>query len=152
MSVFFSNCDVEYNFYILLFFIFHIQIRHHCFSILTHQNHGKHETNTIVILNKVSSNERNAYNATSGILTAPVDGICSFSWEMLTNGGKYFITDIMLNGRPIAFQYTDNKGRVEYSMSSSHFNIKLRKMIKCGYKLVPSMGRMFMVESSAIFL
>lgn len=44
------------------------------------------------------------------------------------------------------------KGRVEYSMSSSHFNIKLRKMIKCGYKLVASMGRMFMVESSAIFL
>lgn len=81
--------NTNFNCYILLFFIFHIQIRHHCFSTLTHQNHGKHKTNKIVILNKVSSNEGNAYNATSGILTAPVDGICSFSWKILTNGGKY---------------------------------------------------------------
>lgn len=32
----------------------------------------------------------------------------------------------MLNGRPIALNYTDGRGRrVGYAMSSSHFNIKM---------------------------
>lgn len=84
--------------------------------------------NEIVIFDKVSLNEGNAYNVTSGIFTAPVDGIYSFSWTILTKGGKYFITDIILNGRPIAFNYTDGRGRVGYSMSSSHLNyIKMKK-------------------------
>lgn len=48
---------------------------------------------------------------------------------MLTKGGgsvNNFITLIMLNGRPIALNYTDERGRrVGYAMSSSHFNIKM---------------------------
>lgn len=49
----------------------------------------------------------------------------------MTKGGgsvNNFITLIMLNGRPIALNYTDERGRrVGYAMSSSHFNIKMKK-------------------------
>lgn len=40
----------------------------------------------------------------------------------------------MLNGRPIPFNYTDGRGQVGYSMSSSHFNIKMKKDDKVSLK------------------
>lgn len=105
----------------VFFFIDHSQNKHHCFSIVTHQTQ-----NEIVIFDKVSLNEGNAYNVTSGIFIVLADWIYSFSWTILTKGGGYFITGIMLNGRPIALNYTDERGRrVGYAMSSSHFNIKM---------------------------
>lgn len=41
-----------------------------------------------VIFDKVSLNEGNAYDKTSGIFVAPLDGIYSFTFTMLTNPGK----------------------------------------------------------------
>lgn len=85
-------------------------------------------TSQTVKFNQVSLNVGDAYNTTTGKFTAPVDGLYSFSWTTMSNIGKYFITEIVLNSIPMAYNYTDSRGRTAgYSMSSSHANIKMKK-------------------------
>nr|XP_011425247.2 complement C1q tumor necrosis factor-related protein 3 [Crassostrea gigas] len=88
------------------------------------------KTYETVIFNQVSLNEGNTYNTTSGKFTAPVDGVYFFSWTTLSDAGKYFITEIVLNNIPIAYNRTDGRGRPNNSgfvMSSSNANIKMKK-------------------------
>uniref|UniRef100_K1RHX7 Collagen alpha-1(X) chain n=1 Tax=Magallana gigas TaxID=29159 RepID=K1RHX7_MAGGI len=80
-----------------------------------------------VIFDKVSLNEGNAYDNTSGVFTAPSDGIYSFSWTILTASEKYFISEIVHNGVKIAYNYADGRGLNAYLMSTSHANIKMKK-------------------------
>lgn len=65
------------------------------------------KTDETVIFNQVSLNEGKAYNTTSREFTAPVDGVYFFSWTILSDAEKYFITEIVLNSIPIAFNCTD---------------------------------------------
>lgn len=81
----------------------------------------------IVIFDKVSLNDGNAYNKTSGIFTAPMDGIYSFTWSILTQGGKYFVSDIVRNGHKVASNYSDGRGHNGWPMSTSHVYIKMKK-------------------------
>ncbi|XP_052678292.1 heavy metal-binding protein HIP-like [Crassostrea angulata] len=80
-----------------------------------------------VIFDKVSLNEGNAYDKTSGIFTAPLDGIYSFTWTILTTAGKYFLTEIVLNGKKVVLNHTDGRGHNGGPMSTSHANIKMKK-------------------------
>nr|XP_034307441.1 complement C1q tumor necrosis factor-related protein 3 [Crassostrea gigas] len=90
----------------------------------TLQNLKNQET---VIFDKVSLNEGSAYDNISGIFTAPLDGIFSFTWTILTTAGKYFVTEIVLNGQKVALNQTDGRGHDGYPMSTSHANIKMKK-------------------------
>nr|XP_034307104.1 complement C1q tumor necrosis factor-related protein 3-like [Crassostrea gigas] len=86
------------------------------------------KTSQTVKFNQVSLNEGSAYNTTTGKFTAPLDGVYSFSWTTMSNTGKYFITEIVLNGIPMAYNYTDSRGlSAGHSMASSHANIKMKK-------------------------
>ncbi|XP_065939420.1 heavy metal-binding protein HIP-like [Magallana gigas] len=80
-----------------------------------------------VIFDKVSLNEGNAYDKTSGIFTAPLDGIYSFTWTTLTKSGQVFLTEIVLNGHRVALNHTDGRGHDGNPMSTSHANIKMKK-------------------------
>ncbi|XP_065936796.1 complement C1q tumor necrosis factor-related protein 3-like [Magallana gigas] len=80
-----------------------------------------------VIFDKVSLNEGNAYDHTSGIFTSPLDGIYSFTWTTLTKSGKAFLTEIVLNGKKVALNHADGRGHSGNSMSTSHANIKMKK-------------------------
>uniref|UniRef100_K1QBA7 Complement C1q tumor necrosis factor-related protein 3 n=1 Tax=Magallana gigas TaxID=29159 RepID=K1QBA7_MAGGI len=80
-----------------------------------------------VIFDKVLLNEGNAYDHVSGIFTAPLDGIYSFTWTTLSKTGKYFVTEIVLNGKTVALNYTDGRGHDGNPMSTSHANIKMKK-------------------------
>uniref|UniRef100_A0A8W8LPR6 C1q domain-containing protein n=1 Tax=Magallana gigas TaxID=29159 RepID=A0A8W8LPR6_MAGGI len=88
------------------------------------QNMKNQET---VIFDKVSLNEGNAYDKTSGIFTAPSDGIFSFSWTILTTTGKYFITEIVRNGQKVASNHADGRGHDGNPSSTAHPNIKMKK-------------------------
>lgn len=80
-----------------------------------------------VVFDKVTLNEGKAYDSASGKFTASLDGTYSFTWTTLTTGGKYFISEIMHNGKVISKNYTDGRGRDGYEMSTSHANIKMKK-------------------------
>lgn len=53
------------------------------------------KTQETVIFNQVSLNEGNAYDTASGKFTAPTDGVYFFSWGILSDSGKYFVTEIV---------------------------------------------------------
>uniref|UniRef100_K1QJ78 Uncharacterized protein n=1 Tax=Magallana gigas TaxID=29159 RepID=K1QJ78_MAGGI len=63
-----------------------------------------------VIFDKVSLNEGSAYDYTSGIFTAPMNGIYSFTWSIVTKAGKYFVSEIVRNGQKFAYNYSDGRG------------------------------------------
>lgn len=84
-----------------------------------------HET---VVFDKVSLNEGNAYSTATGKFTAPLDGIYSFTWTTLTKSPNFFLTEIVRNGKSIAYNHNDARGigSTGYPMSSSHANIKMK--------------------------
>nr|XP_034307448.1 complement C1q tumor necrosis factor-related protein 3-like isoform X3 [Crassostrea gigas] len=94
-----------------------------------------------VIFDKVSLNEGKAYDNTSGIFTAPFDGIYSFTWTILTTAGKYFLTEIVLNGKKVVLNYIDGRGRDGNSMSTSHANIKMKKGDKVWIRTCDTTGQ-----------
>lgn len=88
------------------------------------------KTRETVIFNQVSLNEGNAYDTTSGKFTTPIDGVYFFSWGILTYNGKYFVTEIVRNSIPVAYNYTDGRGRQRGAgniMTSSNALIKMKK-------------------------
>ena len=81
-----------------------------------------------VIFDKVLLNEGNAYNQRTGEFTATVEGVYSFNWKILSSAGKYFVTEIVHNGNPIAFNHCDGRGISSgYASTSNQANIKMRK-------------------------
>nr|XP_034307463.1 heavy metal-binding protein HIP-like [Crassostrea gigas] len=90
----------------------------------TLQNLKNQET---VIFDKVSLNEGKAYDNISGIFTAPLDGIYSFTWTISTTAGKYFVTEIVLNGQSVTYNHADGRGHDGHPMTTSHANIKMKK-------------------------
>uniref|UniRef100_K1Q3W5 Heavy metal-binding protein HIP n=1 Tax=Magallana gigas TaxID=29159 RepID=K1Q3W5_MAGGI len=91
---------------------------------MTLQNLKNQET---VIFDKVSLNEGNAYDNISGIFTAPLDGIYSFTWTISTTAGQYFVTEIVLNGQYVTYNFADGRGHNGHPMTTSHANIKMKK-------------------------
>nr|XP_022299002.1 heavy metal-binding protein HIP-like [Crassostrea virginica] len=90
----------------------------------TLQNLKNQET---VIYEKVTLNEGNAYSKDTGKFTAPVGGVYAFSWTTLSSPGKYFISEIVHNGKAITYSQCDGKGLTGYPSSSNQVNIKMKK-------------------------
>nr|XP_034307784.1 complement C1q tumor necrosis factor-related protein 4-like [Crassostrea gigas] len=88
------------------------------------------KTSETVIFNQASLNKGSAYDTTTGEFTAPNDGVYSFSWTTMSETEKYFITEIFLNSSPVAYNFTDGRGRTKNAgnvMSSSNAIIEMRK-------------------------
>lgn len=64
------------------------------------------KTQETVIFNQVSLNDGDAYDTTSGKFTAPIGGVYFFSWGILSDNGKYFVTEIVRNSIPVAYNYS----------------------------------------------
>ncbi|CAC5388797.1 unnamed protein product [Mytilus coruscus] len=55
-----------------------------------------------VIYDNVITNEGSGYNPSTGLFTASVEGLYSFSWTTTTKANKYFFTYLVVNGNMIA--------------------------------------------------
>lgn len=105
-----------------------------------------------VIFDKVSLNEGNAYDKTSGIFTAPLNGIYSFTWTTATRGGKAFISELMQNGELITKMFTDGSGRNGIEVTTSHVNIKMKKGDKAWIRAYRHWDIWPLVEIGVLFL
>ncbi|XP_061177415.1 heavy metal-binding protein HIP-like isoform X2 [Saccostrea echinata] len=89
------------------------------------ENLGK---SSVVVFGNIILNTGNAYDGITGKFTAPEHGIYSFSWTILTTTGKYFHTEIVLNGNIIGYNHVDGTtGSSHYSSGSSSAIIKMKK-------------------------
>lgn len=92
--------------------------------------------------NQASLNEGNAFDTTTGKFTAPIDGVYSFSWAALSDRGKYFVTEIVLNSNPVIGNYVDGRGHNSpHVMSSSQANIKMKKGEKVWIRVWENYGQ-----------
>lgn len=57
---------------------------------------------SVVIYNDVVTNEGDGYNPSTGIFTAPTEGLYSSSWTTTASANKYFFTYLDVNGNNIA--------------------------------------------------
>ncbi|XP_061176943.1 complement C1q tumor necrosis factor-related protein 3-like [Saccostrea echinata] len=102
------------------------------------ENLGNQQT---VIFDKVTLNEGNGYDKKTGVFTAPEEGIYKFSWTILTWERKYFISEIVHNGKPVLFSYSDGRGRTGNVTSSNSANIKMNKGDKVWIRTWGSYGK-----------
>ncbi|CAC5388796.1 unnamed protein product [Mytilus coruscus] len=71
---------------------------------------------SVVIYDDVITNEGNGYTLSTGIFTAPAEGLYSFSWTTTTVAHKYFYTYLAVNGYMIARSHA---GHDNVSLSAS---------------------------------
>ncbi|XP_062579287.1 heavy metal-binding protein HIP-like [Saccostrea cucullata] len=82
----------------------------------------------VVVFGKITQNSGNAYNANTGKFTAPDDGLYYFQWTILTTEGKYFHTEIVLNGKIIGYNHADGvTGSSNRLSGSSSAVIKMKR-------------------------
>ena len=53
-----------------------------------------------VVFGKIITNIGSAYNASTGYFTAPSNGIFAFAWTVKTAPGKWFDSELVVNGNP----------------------------------------------------
>nr|XP_022301910.1 complement C1q tumor necrosis factor-related protein 6-like [Crassostrea virginica] len=94
-----------------------------------------------VIYEKVTLNEGKAYNKDTGKFTATVGGIYSFSWTTLSTPGKYFISEIVHNGKAITYSQCDGRGLTGYPSSTNQVNIKMKKGDKVWIRAMEKYGQ-----------
>ncbi|XP_060573409.1 cerebellin-2-like [Ruditapes philippinarum] len=73
---------------------------------VTNKNPGDGGT---IIFGSTFVNEGNAYNTSTGIFTAPVNGTYSFSLQLCSLMNNYFLTAIMIDGTTYATLYVYDK-------------------------------------------
>ncbi|XP_063435831.1 uncharacterized protein LOC134716754 [Mytilus trossulus] len=88
---------------------------------------------SIVIYDKVITNDDNGYNPSTGIFTASAEGLYSFSWTTTTKANKYFFIYLTVNGHMIARNHAGH-GNVDLSASQAVV-VHLKKNDKVSIKV-----------------
>jgi hypothetical protein len=105
----------------------------------TLQNLGN---NAVVVFGKVTLNSGSAYDGNKGIFTAPRDGIYSFTWTILTAAGRYFYSEIVINGNVIGYNHADGvSGSRQNESSSTTAVIRMKKQDKVWIRTHGSDGK-----------
>ncbi|CAC5380328.1 C1QL [Mytilus coruscus] len=91
------------------------------------QNVGK---DAIVVYNTVTTNLGGGYDKSTGVFTAPVEGLFFFAWTVLAIKGKNFYTHLNLNDILVAKTHA-GAGIYTQMASSQSAVYRCRKMTKC---------------------
>ncbi|XP_061167444.1 heavy metal-binding protein HIP-like, partial [Saccostrea echinata] len=102
------------------------------------ENIGNQQT---VIFDRVTLNEGKCYDKKTGVFTAPEEGVFTFSWTMMSKAGKYFVSEIVHDGKLIAYNHSDGRGLTGYVTSSNTANIKMKKGQKVWIRAHRSFGQ-----------
>lgn len=84
--------------------------------------------NAVVVFGRMILNSGSAYDANTGIFTAPKKGTYVFTWTMLSAQGKHFHTTVVLNGMVMGYNFVDGRtGNSHNASGTSSAIIKMKK-------------------------
>ena len=87
------------------------------FSAVLSQDLDSSEDDETVVFDTIVTNIGSAYNATTGIFMAPSDGIFVFAWTILTYPGKYYNTELVVDGSAKLYNAANTNGGNSYESS-----------------------------------
>ncbi|XP_052083368.1 complement C1q tumor necrosis factor-related protein 3-like [Mytilus californianus] len=91
--------------------------------------------NHIIVYDTAITNVGNGYDTSTGIFTAPSNGIYIFSWTVLTQQGFNFLTYLAVNGNVIARNYVDAYQIRNNISGSQNAVINLKKYDKVSVRM-----------------
>ncbi|XP_076088722.1 complement C1q tumor necrosis factor-related protein 3-like [Mytilus galloprovincialis] len=98
-----------------------------------------------VVYHTVVTNIGNGYDKSTGIFTAPSNGIYIFSWTVLTHNHKYFVTYLALNGNVIIKNYTGANSVADHISSSQNAVLEIKKDDKVFVKVLEGYTGQYMI-------
>ena len=85
------------------------------------------KTNGRVVFATVDLNEGKGYDPSTGIFTAPTEGMYVFDWTILTQNGKYAFTSLVVNGKIKSWNYCNDSVSKTYETCSKRNVVKLKQ-------------------------
>nr|CBX41675.1 putative C1q domain containing protein MgC1q26 [Mytilus galloprovincialis] len=82
---------------------------------------------TIIVFDKVVTNDGGAYDSISGDFTVPEDGLYSFAWTTLTNPGHIFHTQLTVDGRVISKSHNNAASTHDGKTATKNVVVHLKK-------------------------
>ncbi|XP_071136786.1 complement C1q tumor necrosis factor-related protein 3-like [Mytilus edulis] len=97
---------------------------------------------SIVVYDTVTTNIGGGYDKSTGIFTAPAEGLYYFDWTVLTNSGKSFYTQLNLNNTVVAKNHAGASGMSTPMPSSQSVVLQMKKNDKVSIRIYS--GGLFM--------
>ena len=96
------------------------------FSARLHKDMTSSKSQETVVFGTIVTNIGSAYSPSSGIFTAPSDGIYGFAWTLLTYPNIWFNSQLVVDGQTQLYQAINSRGGRSYESSgcSGVLNLK----------------------------
>ncbi|CAC5422858.1 C1QL [Mytilus coruscus] len=101
-------------------------------------------TKSVVVYNIAVTNLGNGYDTSTGIFTAPSNGVYIFSWTVLCERSKHFFTYLALNGNLIARNFAGARNVTEYSSGSQNVVLEIKKDDKVSVRIMDGYTGLYM--------
>ncbi|XP_071137314.1 cerebellin-3-like [Mytilus edulis] len=89
----------------------------------------------IVVYDTVTNNLGGGYDKSTGVFTAPVEGLFYFTWTVLVHYGKTFYTQLNLNDTIVARNHAGASGMSTNMPSSQSVVLQMKKNDKVSIKI-----------------
>ena len=97
------------------------------FDVRLKNNINNLATNGRVVFGTVDLNKGKGYNPSTGIFTAPTEGIYVFDWTTKTQKGNYANTSLVVNGKFKSWNHCDDSASKTYLACSKMTVVKLKQ-------------------------
>ncbi|CAC5394549.1 C1QL [Mytilus coruscus] len=91
--------------------------------------------NYIVVYDTAITNLGNGYDTSTGIFTAPSNGVYIFSWTCLSHAGYIFPTYLAVNGNLIARNHAGSRNVQDHISGSQNAVIEIKKYDKVSVRI-----------------
>ncbi|CAC5380329.1 C1QL [Mytilus coruscus] len=89
----------------------------------------------VVVYDTVTTNRGGGYNKSTGVFTAPVEGLYYFAWTVLAHLGKSFYTELNLNDTLVARNHAGANGMSDHIPSSQSVVLQMKKNDKASIRV-----------------